>query len=137
MSFFDLKAKKTKAKKLTIHRVIAAILAGFLNGLLGTGGGVPLYFALSKEGAEKKGYATASIGILLLSLQTLFLYRHDSVPPQTVTPFLPFLAIIGGTIGAMLLGKIPTKPLRILFSLLLIGSGAYLVGKELYFAVAI
>lgn len=135
MSFFHSQKRKTDGKGTGRRRILAACLAGFLNGLLGTGGGVPLYFVLSKEGAEKKGYATASVGILLLSLQTLFLYRKNAVAPAAVTPLLPLLAVLGGAVGAMLLGKIPPKPLRILFALLLIGSGAYLVGKEIYFAL--
>lgn len=135
ITFFHYMKKERQNKTgRNYSRAVAALLAGFLNGLLGTGGGVPLYFVLSREGAEKKGYATASVGILLLSLQTLFLYRKDFVSPTVVTPFLPFLAVTGGAVGAMLLGKVHTKSLRILFALLLIISGAYLLGKEIYLA---
>lgn len=117
-------------------RITAAIIAGILNGLLGTGGGVPLYFMLSHEGADRTAYATASVGVLLLSVQTLLLYHGASASPAAITPFLPFLAVTGGAVGAFLLGKVNPFALRLIFGLLLLFSGGYTVGKELYLALA-
>ena len=125
---------KKKTKKHTPKHIGVSLLAGILNGLLGTGGGVPIYFVLSREGADKRAYATASAAVLLLSLQTVLLYRGDAVSPSEVSPLLPFLAVLGGSIGALLLGKINRRLLRFIFALLLLFSGAYTVGKELYFA---
>ncbi len=124
---------ENKKKSHPLLRVGASLLAGVLNGLLGTGGGVPLYFMLSKEGGDKRAYATASVGVLLLSMQTFFLYREASVSLNTVTPLLPILAVLGGGMGALLLGKFNTRLLRLFFALLLLFSGGYTVGKELYF----
>ena len=121
---------KTKAKIR-----LAALLAGFVNGLLGTGGGVPLCLMLTKTQEPKKVYATASLGVLLLSLQTVFLYRGAAIPLTELSPFLPFLSVMGGSLGAVLLGKIKGNLLRFFFASLLIFSGAYLIGKELYFAI--
>lgn len=123
-----------KTKK-QIKKVLASLFAGILNGFLGTGGGVPLYFALAKEGG-KSAYATASVGVLLLSLQTLFLYRGAAVLPESVSPFLPFLAIAGGALGTVLLGRVKLFTLRLIFALLLLASGGYTIGKEIYFALA-
>ena len=111
---------------------LAAILAGIINGLLGTGGGVPLCLLLSRVQEEKVAYATASLGVLLLSLQTVLLYRGAALPFTEVSPLLPFLAVAGGALGAFLLGKVNVKLLRLLFAALLTFSGAYLLGKELY-----
>ncbi len=97
---------------------------------------MPLYFVLAKEGGDKRAYATASVGVLLLSLGTLFLYRSSSASFEAVTPFLPFLAVAGGTLGAFLLGKVNAFTLRLIFGLLLLFSGAYSIGKEIYFAIA-
>lgn len=126
--------QKNNLKK-RLSRIAATLLAGLLNGLLGTGGGVPLYFVLSREGADKRAYATASVGVLLLSAQTLFLYRGAAAPLAAVTPFLPFLAIAGGFVGACLLGKLNPFALRLIFGLLLLFSGIYTVGKEAYLAI--
>ena len=127
--------EKRKFKR-RFGRACTAFLAGVLNGFLGTGGGVPLYFSLSKEGADQRAYATASVGVLLLSFLTVFLYRGDAVSPDTVTPFLPFLAVLGGATGALLLGRVRPFLLRFIFGLLLLLSGGYAIGKEIYLALA-
>jgi len=135
VSFFKRARKmQNKNQKRRFIRITTSFFAGMLNGFLGTGGGVPLYFLLSKEGGDKRAYATASVGIFLLSLQTLFLYRSASVPLEAVTPLLPFLAVAGGALGAFLLGKVNSFTLRLIFGLLLLGSGGYTVGKEIYLA---
>ena len=121
-------------KSIKMH-IPAALAAGLLNGLLGTGGGVPLYFSLSRTQSDKRAYATSSVGILLLSLQTVFLYRGNAVSLLSVSPFLLFAAILGGATGALLLGRLKTDLLRLLFSALLILSGGYLLGKELFHAL--
>ena len=122
-------------KKNVKRHIPAALFAGLLNGLLGTGGGVPLYFSLSRTEADKNAYATSSVGILLLSLQTVLLYRGGAVSFATVSPFLLFAAIGGGVLGAALLGRIKTRLLKLIFSLLLLFSGGYLLGKELWHAI--
>ena len=119
-----------------IKKRIFSFIAGLLNGFLGTGGGIPLYFAFAKETTDKRAYATASVGVLLLSLQTLFLYRGAAATPEAISPFLPFLAVAGGTLGALLLGRVNTRILRFAFSILLLASGGYTVGKEIYLAFA-
>ena len=124
-----------KEKSKTKRHFGAALCAGIINGLLGTGGGVPLYFSLARRGADKSAYATASVGVLLLSLQTVLLYRDGGVDFRTVSPFFPILAVAGGALGALLLGRVNTRLLRGLFGGLLLFSGVYLLGKELFLAL--
>lgn len=126
-----MKKRKEGARYL---RVAAACLAGVLNGLLGTGGGIPLCLALSREGADREAYATSSVGVLLLSLQTVLLYRESAVPLTEVTPFLSLAATLGGALGALLLSRVPKRALGLLFGGLLLLSGCYVGGKELYLA---
>ena len=122
--------QKNKSHK----EIFPAVFAGVLNGFFGTGGGVPLYFSLARKEDDATAYATASVGVLILSLQTLFLYRGAAVSPESVSPFLPFLAVVGGTIGTRLLGKTNAFALRLIFGILLLISGGYTVGKEIYLA---
>ena len=124
-----------KNKIATFGFFTAVVCAGVNNGLLGTGGGVPLYFALSRRGADKGAYATASVGVLLLSLQTVLLYRTGGADLFGVSPLLPLLAVGGGALGALLLGRINTRLLRGLFAGLLLFSGAYILGKEIFLAL--
>lgn len=106
-----------------------ALLSGVLNGFFGTGGGVALWFAAGKRGNERNAFATSSVGVLILSLFSAFLYAENAQPFLHITPLFVLLSVLGGAVGASLLGRIPTRVLRLLFALLLIGSGAYAVWK--------
>ena len=120
--------------KKTLRQSLGAAAAGFLNGMLGTGGGVALWFALRTEKDRRRAYATSSVGVLLLCLQSLYLYRESHIF-ASFSPFFLFFAVLGGAVGAFLLGKVKRTVLRRIFSFLLIGSGTYLLLKELYHAL--
>ncbi|MBO5754896.1 MAG: sulfite exporter TauE/SafE family protein [Clostridia bacterium] len=108
---------------------LVSLLSGFLNGLFGTGGGIPLWFAAVKQGDERRAFATASVGVLILSLFSALLHLPSTSPFIHVTPLFLFLSVLGGALGAVLLGRIPSRLLRYLFAFLLILSGAYAFGK--------
>ena len=77
----------------------AGLAAGFLNGILGAG------------------------GVLPVTLLSAILYAADGrMDFPSVTP-LVLPAVLGGTAGALLLGRINTKLLKKLFALLVIWSG--------------
>ena len=118
------------AKK--IKKAFSAFAAGVLNGLLGTGGGVPLWFAISTEKDRRTAYATASVGILVLSAVSLFLHFEKSGLPSTLSPLFLWAALFGGACGAFLLNKVPLSFLRFLFAFLLILSGG-IVLIRIYF----
>ncbi len=115
---------------------LIALLSGLLNGFFGTGGGVALWFASSKNGNEKNAFATSSVGVLILSAFSAFLYGKSISPFAHITPLFILLSVVGGAIGAALLGRLPTGALRLLFAILLIGSGAYAVWKGASYAFA-
>ena len=105
-------------------KMICALSAGILNGLLGTGGGIPLWFAISKQEDKRKAFATASTGILILSLVSVLLYLPSGTT-FTTPPIFLWSSIFGGAFGAWLLNRIPLLLLRILFAFLLIGAGLF------------
>ena len=105
--------------------VICAICAGLLNGLLGTGGGIPLWFAAVKEGDRRRAFATSSAGVLALSLFSIFLSGAAKEGAMALHPAVLPLAVLGGAVGALLLGRIPLTLLKWVFSGLLCGSGLY------------
>ena len=120
-------------KKLSL---LIPLLSGFLNGFFGTGGGVALWFAASRKNDAKTAFATSSVGVLILSVASAFFYRDAPTPFTSITPLFLFYSVIGGAIGAALLGRIPARGLRILFALLLIGSGVYAIVKGALHAIA-
>ena len=114
------------------RNILPALCAGILNGLLGTGGGIPLWFAVGRRKDRKTAFATASAGVLILSILSVILYRDGSafVPDAYVLSL--WLALIGGAVGALLLKRAPLALLRLVFSFLLIGSGIYTVIRVAY-----
>ena len=113
--------------KTIILFLITGLSAGFINGLFGTGGALPLlalfaYLALKSE----KVFATTSFAVLLLSAVSLVLYLKNGT--LTLDSFKEHLgdtvvpAVLGGAVGSLLLAKIAPKLLKkIFFAIVVIG----------------
>ncbi|MBE6574054.1 MAG: sulfite exporter TauE/SafE family protein [Ruminococcaceae bacterium] len=106
--------------------------AGFLNGLLGTGGGIIIIFALSrinKNNDPKDNFATAIAAILPMSVVSAGFYlTRNSFDLKAVYPYI-LPAVVGGTLGAFLLCRIRADRLKRLFAVLLIIAGVNMIGK--------
>ena len=108
-----------------------SLLAGLLNGLLGTGGGMILLFtlgALLPRERAKECFMISTVGVLVFSaVSAIFYARGGSISPSLLPRFaLP--AAVGGVVGALLLGKIGVRLLRKIFAILLLYSGVKLLG---------
>lgn len=114
------------------RNILSALLAGVLNGLLGTGGGVALWFAVSAQKDRRTAFATASAGVLVLCLVSVFLYRENAATVSDTLVFSIWLALLGGALGAFLLRRLSLSLLRLIFSFLLIGSGSYSIIRTVY-----
>lgn len=118
--------------KKTRRNLLPAFFAGILNGLLGTGGGIPLWFAVNAQKDRRTAFATASAGVFILSLVSVVLYRENAPLLPSTSTFALWFALIGGALGAFLLKYAPLSLLRLIFSFLLIGSGAYSIIRTVY-----
>ena len=103
--------------------------AGFINGLLGAGGGIVIAFFLSHSlsANQKDGngvFANTVATMLPISLVSLLFYFKRGYINFNIE-FVRLLpaALIGGFLGAFLLTKLKIKTVKILFSLLVIISG--------------
>ena len=112
---------------------LAAVLAGVVNGLFGTGGGIIIVFLLSGLYAESSDYHTKDIfamtvgAVLIMSTASLFMYiRNGSVSIEDVTGYL-LPAAIGGVIGAFLLDKLNAALMKKLFAVLVVYAGITLI----------
>lgn len=117
-------------KKLCLYG-IAAALAGFLNGFIGTGGGVLILLMLKKlcPEDEKTAYSTVIFVTLPMALISACIYGHTS--NDAVYSALPYLipAAAGGALGTVFHDKIKTRALSAVFSVMLIVSGVLAVIK--------
>ena len=105
-----------------LKKIMIGILAGIISGLFSTGGGmilVPAFIHLL-ELEDVKARGTSVFCILPMVITSSFFYYKGSY----IDWKLSFLCAIGGTIGgyfgAKLLKKLPTKILKIAFTIFLI-----------------
>ncbi|MBO5670516.1 MAG: sulfite exporter TauE/SafE family protein [Clostridia bacterium] len=124
-------SRRAKTRLILLLSVGAA--AGFLNGLLGAGGGILLVYALTalnpdrSPDAVRDNFAATIAAVLPITLLSAILYAADGrMDFSAVTP-LVLPALVGGTAGAFLLGRINTNLLKKLFALLVIWSGLYML----------
>lgn len=103
-----------KNKSTILKSIIIGVIAGFINGLFGSGGGtivVPgLVFILGLP--QNKSHATALMIILPLSILSSIIYCNNQLIDLPITLKVSIGAIIGAYIGAKTLNKIPNKWLR-------------------------
>lgn len=122
-----------RAKTRLILLAATGAAAGFLNGLLGAGGGIVLIYALTALNPDKTAdgvrdnFAATIACVLPVTLLSAFLYARDGrMDFSAVTPLI-LPALLGGLAGALLLGKINTVLLKRLFALLVIYSGINMI----------
>jgi len=118
-----------KAKRNMLALLAAGIAAGFLNGLLGAGGGIILIYALSAmnrdttpEGVRDNFAATVACVIPMTALSALLYTANGTVQAGTFSSLL-IPAAAGGAAGAFLLDKINTKLLKKIFAALVVFAG--------------
>lgn len=121
-----------KKSKTALSLAVAGLLAGFANGLLGAGGGIIAVFAfahlLHGRAVERRDlYANALC--VMLPISALSCVRYALAGHLVTEGFgiyaLP--AILGGLLGALLLGRLGASALKRLFALLVIWSGVLLI----------
>ena len=108
---------------------LGCVLAGAINGLLGTGGGVLLVLLLTKlcKADAKDAFAQSLLMILPLSAVSAFVYcRTGGVLFAQALPYL-FPAVIGGILGACVADKINARVLKIIFAILVLYSGVRMI----------
>ena len=113
--------------------IIGGLLSGFINGLLGAGGGIIIVFVLSralKDNCEQRDiFANALCVMLPISIFSCVTYSLSG--KVSFDGFLPFIipTTLGGLTGGYLLSKLKTNTLKNLFAILIAISGIILILK--------
>ena len=111
--------------------IVIGVFSGFVNGLLGGGGGmivVPMLCYLLKR-KSKEAHATAILIILPLSLISSIFYTIFGKFNFSIGVPVSIGVVLGGAVGALLLSKIKSKWISIIFSVVMMIAGV----KMLFF----
>ena len=116
---------------MNLFAIITGLIAGLVNGVFGGGGGmivVPMLTNLLKC-KQKLAHATAILIILPLSIVSGLFYAAFGDFNLRVGVPTGLGVIIGGIVGALLLKKLSSKIVVVLFSVLMAAAGV----KMLFF----
>ncbi len=104
---------------------LAGLLSGFVNGLLGSGGGVliVLYLTIIAKEERKKAQATAIAIILPLTILSSIFYVKSGFVNWSLLLKVSLGGIAGAILGAVLLNKLKPKLLKKLFGIFLVIAG--------------
>ena len=115
-------------KKRTLLKAAFGLIAGFVSGFFGGGGGmtiVPfLEKALQKE--DKKAHATAILVILPVTIAGAAVYLSGGFNWGAGLPAGGGV-LLGGAFGALILSKFSNKFLRVIFALIMIIAGIRMI----------
>jgi len=110
---------------------VVSIVAGFVGSLLGIGGGLiiipflSIFFKLNMHQAAAAGL----VSVIATSSGAASAYVKDRLTNLRVGMFLQLATVIGGVLGAILSGFLPTKVLSLIFGILLLYN-SYLMIKN-------
>lgn len=114
------KLEKTapSGKGMQLYGVFTALVAGFISGFFGAGGGAILLILSARKGGDKKDIfaRTSAVTAVFSAISALGYMRKGNIPLNTLA-FLAIPALAGGWIGARLLDRIGTDTLRVIFGI--------------------
>lgn len=108
----------------TLKSGMLGLIAGVVNGLLGSGGGTILvpFMQKSLKVEQHKSHATTVAVIAPLCLVSAFFYMGNQAVEWGVLLAVSAGGVVGGLLGAKLLNKISGRWLHVLFGALMIAS---------------
>ena len=100
------------------------LVAGLVNGILGTGGGTIVVPSIELLGVDTKKSHSTAIAIILpiTAVSALFYSRQGNIDLKS-TIIVSIAGCFGGVIGAKFLKKVPSHYLKILFGASMIAGG--------------
>lgn len=128
-------ALRSEAKKISMLFALAGILSGIVNGLLGTGGGILTVLFLSKIYAKDSSYSTKDIfaitlcSSVIMSMASLLFYLSSGCFSVSDSALYMLAAVPGGVLGAILLEKLSSKTMKLIFALLVVWAGISMMIK--------
>jgi uncharacterized membrane protein YfcA len=121
--------KKLLGVPLVPREMISGFATGVVNGLFGAGGGIIAACALMRFcGFEPpRAHATTISVIFPLTLVGGIVYATTNMVAWDVLVYVAPASLAGSAVGAFLIGKIPSKWLTRIFSLLILAAGVWML----------
>lgn len=122
--------KRLDRLKKYLILVILGTISGFVNGFLGTGGGIILLFAemmFGRERDKRDSYAETLCVMLVLSAVSAGSYFLGGSVDIEDLPRFCIPAALGGILGAFLLDRLPVGVTGKLFAVLVTVAGAIML----------
>ena len=106
-----------------------SLLAGSINGFLGTGGGIIFIYMLSSltQNNKKDNFPTTLCATIPISLIALISYARNGNVDFNFAKGHIIPCALGGLLGAILVDKLKVKWLNTIFALLVIYSGTCMI----------
>ena len=113
-----------KGRNWLIDGICGSII-GFINGFLGSGGGMVAVPILEnfKKMPSKKSHATAIAVMLPFSLISAFIYSINFELDVLNLIILTAAVTVGGVFGSIFLKKLSGKTIRIIFAVVMFAAG--------------
>jgi uncharacterized protein len=122
-------ARSGAASSSVVRCCAVGVVAGFLSGLFGVGGGILIVPALVLvlRFDQRLAHGTSLAAVLPIAVSSLTSYAIDDKVDWTVGLFLAIGAVGGAVIGTHILHKLPHDALAIAFAVLLIATAVRLI----------
>jgi uncharacterized membrane protein YfcA len=132
----NIRQKKTAESPITAK--IAARLAaggfaaGVVSGIFGNGGGVVVVFLFGSMAGRlfsdrREIFSGVTAAVLPMAVTSALIYSSYSPPSLADTVAVAAASLAGGTVGALLLGKIKPDVLKKIFAAVMIVSGVMML----------
>lgn len=122
--------KENKIKFFDITKlVLVGVVAGFINGFFGAGGGlllVPMIHYVSKRNS-KVAHATTLVCVMFMCVASSVLYIVKKQVDYTLFLCCGIGSVIGSLVGVKLLKKLKNKIIDLVFSFVLITAGVLMI----------
>ena len=118
-----------KIKKQNLLLILSGIFTGAVNGVFGGGGGmiaVPLLNSLLKK-PTNVSHATAILVILPISLASGIIYLLNGYFDAELFIAVGIGGLIGGFLGAELLGKLSAGTITLIFAVIMFAAGIKMI----------
>ena len=123
-----MQKNKKKRSKWWLDGILGSVI-GFVNGFLGSGGGmiaVPMLEKVKKL-ESKKAHATAIAVMFPFSLISGAVYILNFELDWLVLGIMTAAATLGGVLGCFALKKLPGKVIRVIFACLMAFAGVWIL----------